>query len=108
MTRPTATTKPDEMSFAQTAAALARHYMSGRRGLILPGVIVLAAGLALSWSWVVAIGLAPILLALAPCAVMCALGVCMNRMGGKSCSKDMHQQRGPDTPKEQKKPAQQG
>jgi hypothetical protein len=43
-------------------------------------------GLALNWSWLVAIGVAPLLVALAPCAAMCALGLCMSRMGGKSCS----------------------
>jgi hypothetical protein len=52
-------------------------------------VAIVGAGLALNWSWLVAAGIAPILLALAPCAAMCALGLCMSRMDGKSCdSKD--------------------
>lgn len=49
----------------------------GARGLIILAAVMVAAGLALDWSWVVAIGLAPILLAALPCAVMCALGMCM-------------------------------
>jgi hypothetical protein len=40
----------------------------------------------LNWSWLVAVGIAPLLIAIAPCAVMCALGLCMSRMGGQSCS----------------------
>ncbi len=64
----------------------ARYYLGGRRGLIILAAAVLVAGLALNWSWLVAAGLAPILLALAPCAAMCALGLCMNKAGGKSCS----------------------
>ncbi len=58
----------------------------GRRGLIVLTVAVIGAGLALNWSWLVAVGVAPVLLAFAPCAAMCALGLCMNKMGGKSCS----------------------
>lgn len=34
-------------------------------------------------SWLVAAGAAPIILSLAPCAVMCALGLCMG-MGKRS------------------------
>jgi len=32
--------------------------------------------------------IAPLLLALAPCAAMCAPGLCMGRGDGKSCSTD--------------------
>lgn len=49
----------------------------GKRGLIVLGSAVIVGGLALNWSWLVAIGLAPLLLTILPCAVMCALGVCM-------------------------------
>lgn len=44
--------------------------------------LALAGGtgaLVLGWDWVVAAGLASIILALAPCLVMCALGLCMRR-----------------------------
>lgn len=64
----------------------ARQYLSGRRGLIFLAVAIIGAGMAFNWAWLVAIGVAPVLLALAPCAAMCALGLCMNKMGGKSCS----------------------
>jgi hypothetical protein len=47
------------------------------------GVIAVAA--AWQWSWLVAIGVAPVLLSVAPCAAMCSLGLCMHRMGGRSC-----------------------
>lgn len=63
-----------------------QYYLGGRRGLILLTVAALGAGLVLNWSWLVAAGIAPLLLALAPCAAMCALGLCMNKMGGKSGS----------------------
>lgn len=57
----------------------------GRRGLILIAMVVIGAGLWLNWGWAVAIGAAPLILALAPCAVMCGLGLCM-KGGSKSCS----------------------
>lgn len=56
----------------------------GRRGLILAAMAVTGAGLTLNWGWLTAVGIAPLILAVAPCAVMCGLGLCM--MGGaKSC-----------------------
>jgi hypothetical protein len=52
----------------------------------LAGVAVVT-GLALSWNWLVAAGLAP-LLALLPCAAMCGLHLCMNRGGKEGCAKE--------------------
>ena len=74
------------LSLAQTTRALLSHYLGNRRVLAVLAVAVIGAGLAFNWSWLVAVGIAPILLALAPCAAMCALGLCMSKMGGKSCS----------------------
>ena len=57
----------------------------GKRGvLVLAAVAVFIAAAAFNWSWLVAVGMAPLLLALAPCAVMCALSLCKGR--GESCS----------------------
>ncbi|MGH7909337.1 MAG: hypothetical protein ACRENW_05750 [Thermodesulfobacteriota bacterium] len=86
MNAATETTKTDEMSLTKIVLNLARYYLGGRRGLILLTVTALGLGLVLNWSWLVAIGIAPLLLALAPCAAMCALGLCMNKMAGKSGS----------------------
>ena len=75
---------------AQPPRALAplRSYLHGRRGLIVAALLIVAAGLYLGWGWLATAGIAPVLVALAPCAAMCALGLCMNKMGGKSCSTD--------------------
>ena len=74
------------LTLAQTARALLAHYLGNRKALVLLAVAIAGAGLALNWTWLVAAGIAPILVALAPCAAMCALGLCMSRMGDKSCS----------------------
>jgi hypothetical protein len=68
----------------------------GRRGLILAAMALIGAGLWLNWGWVAAIGAAPLILALAPCAVMCGLGLCM--MGGsKSCASKSNPAGEPET-----------
>lgn len=55
-----------------------RRMALGRTGwLILAGTIIFA-GAVLNWGWLTAVGAAPLILALAPCAVMCGLGLCMS------------------------------
>lgn len=63
-----------------------RYYLSGRRGLLLSALLIVSTGTYLGWGWLVAAGIAPVLLALAPCAAMCALGLCMSKSSGNSCS----------------------
>lgn len=55
----------------------------GLRGLLVVALAIVAAVMAMSWGWWAAIGAAPLILAFAPCAVMCALGLCMHGGGGK-------------------------
>ena len=75
-----------ETSLTRDLVYAARYYLGGRRGLLIPAGLALLAGLALNWSWLVAAGIAPILISVLPCIAMCALGLCMNRASGKSCS----------------------
>jgi hypothetical protein len=51
------------------------------------GLALLVAGLASQWHWLVAVGIAPLLLSAVPCVAMCALGVCVHRMGRFASSK---------------------
>lgn len=88
MSASTETKQASELSLTQIVLALLRHYLGGRRGLIVLAVAAVGLGLYLSWGWLAAAGIAPLLLALAPCAAMCALGLCANKFGGKSCSND--------------------
>jgi hypothetical protein len=59
----------------------------GRDRLVLGATALAAITIiaAWQWSWLVAIGAVPLLLSVAPCAAMCALGLCMHRMGSSSC-----------------------
>lgn len=63
-------------------------WFGGRRGLLILAAVIITAGLAMNWSWLAAIGVAPIIIALAPCAIMCGLGLCMMCRSGNSCSSD--------------------
>ena len=60
------------------------RWLSGWRGLVILGILVVAAGLYAGWGWLAAVGLAPIILSLAPCAVMCAIGACAMSRGRSS------------------------
>lgn len=69
-------------------ARIARTYLAGWRGLIALAALALIAGAAFNWGWLVAVGIAPLLITALPCIAMCALGLCMNRMAGRKCSAD--------------------
>lgn len=95
---PTDLTRVGQASAPGTIRSTIRS--TGRRGLIAAGAVIVAAGLALNWSWLVAAGIAPVLLSVLPCVAMCALGLCMNRKTGRSCSAEgVAQKEGTDIPK---------
>jgi hypothetical protein len=58
---------------------------SRRFWLVLVAVAVVA-GAAFNWSWLVAVGVAPLLLTLLPCAAMCALHLCASKGADGSCT----------------------
>ena len=64
-------------SSGRTTPDLIRSVLGNRRVLVIGGLAVAAGASALNWSWLAAIGATSVILALAPCAVMCALGLCM-------------------------------
>ncbi len=65
-------------------ADLARRHLGGRRVLLILAGLALVLGLAFKWDWLVAAGIAPILLGFLPCAVMCAIGVgCAHMMSSR-------------------------
>ncbi|RWA69954.1 MAG: hypothetical protein EOQ28_22240 [Mesorhizobium sp.] len=79
--------------------SIVRSALGGRRGPTTAGLAI-AAGIAFNWSWLVAAGIAPVLLGLLPCLAMCALGLCMNRLAGRPCQAgDDSAREGADSPK---------
>ncbi|WP_066010347.1 hypothetical protein [Thioclava sp. SK-1] len=62
------------------------RWLTRRRLLFVGAATVMGGGMALNWGWLTAIGLAPVLVSLAPCAAMCGLGLCMKGGSGKRCS----------------------
>jgi len=64
------------------APAAKSRWLNTRNVLI--GAAVLSAGaLFLSWNWLVAAGVASIIVGVLPCLAMCAVGICAGRMGRK-------------------------
>ena len=63
-----------------------RGFLRTRFGIIATAGLAIGGGLYFGWGYVVAAGLAPLILGVAPCATMCALGLCMG--GGNNKTQD--------------------
>lgn len=83
MTRPTSTASP---AAACCSAAPSRRWLANRYMLLAAVVVVALGGAAAGgWGWLVAAGIAPVLLSVLPCLIMRGLGLCMHRkMSGGS------------------------
>ncbi len=62
------------------------RWLMRKRLLFIGAATVMGGGMALNWGWLTAIGLAPVLVSLAPCAAMCGLGLCMKGGSGGKCN----------------------
>ena len=77
----------DAISANDNPASTSRHWPGGRKILIAAAVVAAGGGIVLNWGWLVAAGIAPLILAVLPCVAMCALGLCANKLfGGGACS----------------------
>jgi hypothetical protein len=70
-------TKAADASPARDLLYAGRYYLGGWRGVLVLAIIAALIGVGFSWSWLMAAGIAPILLSTLPCLVMCGLGLCM-------------------------------
>ena len=76
------TTKPASMTGPLGIYSLLGNW----RFWIAVATITVIAVAAFSWNWLIAVSVAPILLSLLPCAIMCGLGLCFLKMSGANCS----------------------
>lgn len=66
-----------EPSLGRDLFYAARYYLGNRWGLLALASLAVIIGLSSGgWGWLVAAGLAPVVLSTLPCLVMCAFGVC--------------------------------
>ena len=72
-------TSTQQASLGHDVGLYLRHQLRGRRGLIAAALLLILAALWFGWPALVAAGIAPLIIAFAPCAVMCGLGLCMKR-----------------------------
>ena len=77
---PEAAASPNIASCCPTATLpgdVVRSWLGNRRVLAIAGLAVAGTGLGLGWDWLTAVGVAPLIVAAAPCLVMCAVGTCV-------------------------------
>jgi hypothetical protein len=79
----TETTLPN-MCAASGPPAIFRRLVRPRLVFAGLALALIGAGLAWQWGWLVAIGIAPLLISAAPCVAMCALGLCVHRMSSST------------------------
>jgi hypothetical protein len=60
------------------------RYVTNKWFLLAVAGLALVGVTAASWSWLVAAGIASVLLSVLPCLVMCGLGLCMHKFIGGS------------------------
>jgi hypothetical protein len=69
---------PVAPSLARGFLSAARYYIGNRTGLIVVTATAFGVGAYFNWGWLVAAGIAPLIIGVLPCAAMCALGLCMS------------------------------
>src|SRR6266852_2723372 len=78
--------KPPSGDPTHNRAGSLRYWIGDRRVLAVSGLSVAGTGVSLGWSWLTAVGIAPLNVSAAPCLIMCALGVCMMGRNQQACS----------------------
>lgn len=74
-----------QTSLTQGLLRTVQYYLGNRRVLMVLAGVTIVAGLTFNWSWLVAAGIAPLLISVLPCVAMCAIGVCcMKKTAGQS------------------------
>ena len=85
-------------TFTKLLSSTLYPWVSGRKGLITLTVIAAVGGMYFNWAWLVAAGIAPLLLTILPCVAMCALGLCHRMLtGANSGEGQTHETKPADT-----------
>lgn len=74
---------PSQTTLRQDLMYAARYYLRGWRGVLAVVAVVAVPALWLGGPWLLAVGAVPLLISVAPCLAMCAVGLCAM----KNCSK---------------------
>ena len=81
-------TNPPPRSLVQGLLSAARYYLGSRTGMIAVAALAPGLGAYFNWGWLVAAGIAPLLIGVLPCVAMCGLGLCMGRKTPRSRSSE--------------------
>ena len=69
----------------KTGLSLPQWFPRGRPALLWMAIFAIGAGLVFGWDWLVAAGVAPLIVSVLPCLAMCAIGLCAMGGSAKSC-----------------------
>lgn len=75
-------------SSRKTETSAQPGWLSGSRRLWLLAVVAIVGGLVLGWEQLALLGIAPMLVSLLPCLLMCGLGLCMMKCKDKKARPD--------------------
>jgi hypothetical protein len=93
----------------QDLLSAARYYLGSRTGIVALAAVAIGAGAWFNWGWLVAAGIAPLIVGVLPCAAMCALGLCMSGRTKNSADVSPHVRDGlPEKPVDGTAPLQPG
>ena len=67
-------------------SATQSRWFNSRNVLLGAAVLGLGGALFFGWDWLVAAGMASVIVAVMPCLAMCALGLCASRLGRKDAA----------------------
>lgn len=77
----------DARSANRSVCSSSHRWPAGRKILTGAAIVAALAGIVLNWGWLVAAGIAPLILAAVPCLAMCAFGLCADKLrGSPSCT----------------------
>ena len=83
MTTSERTAASDQTTDTRNLATAIRYYAGLRWALVVLAAVAVVGGVMLNWSWLVAAGIAPILLTALPCLLMCGFGLCAHKLVGR-------------------------
>ena len=69
----------DAAPASSDVCSASRRWTGGRTILAGAAIVGALAGIVLNWGWLVAAGIAPLILAAVPCLAMCAFGLCADK-----------------------------
>lgn len=97
-------TANDKAAMQQPGCTAKRKSRLGARKVFVAALVVAGGALYFGWSALVAAGIASIIIGVLPCLALCALGLCLGRIGNKDVAAPMSASLPPDSEQSARQP----